>query len=65
MFDLPKALYVICSVPYHCPHDVPTKALRMLFLFGTLSLCYVVSILVEWYGGALSRTQHFCTLDQR
>ena len=45
MVDLPTALYVISNVSVYCPHDVPVKALRMMFLIDTLSATLLLCLL--------------------
>ena len=45
MIDLPTALYVISNVSFCCPQDVPAKALRILFLLGTLSATRLLCLL--------------------
>ena len=45
MIDLPTALYIISNVFFCCPQDVPTKALRILFLLYTLSATWLLYLL--------------------
>ena len=37
MINLPTALYDISRIYFCCPHNVPAKALKMLFLLDTSS----------------------------
>ena len=45
MIDLSTALYVISNVYFCCPHDVPAKVLRLLFLLDTLSATWLLCLL--------------------
>ena len=52
MIDLPTALYVISSVSFCYPQDVPANALRILFLLDTLSATQPLCLLND---GEVSR----------
>ena len=47
MIYLPIALYDINNGSFCCPHDVPAKALRILFLLDTLSATWLLCLLYD------------------